>query len=953
MILRSLSADDFLRFRRIRLDDLPERALIGLRGPNEAGKTSLGEALAFALFGRTLSIPPERRQEAIRWGARSARVRLAIRIRTGETLIVEREMDQSGGYSASLRVEGAAEPRARGPDAVDREVAAALGFDFQAFRYAFYLGQKEVDLLLRASRSGEALARMIGLEALDTARAGAEEDLAARRREAGELEMWFRVQAALDERHDQHADETRRLRAEADARRREAADLAARIEDLDARIGEARAMAAGAGELQTLVDRIRAAALARSLAGRVAGIEAEAHRVEEEARAARAAIEHALHLKAEHRMFSESLDELEAMLRARAEELGGGPGSAGGAGPTGGGGTGAGAGGGAGRPAGAAAAGLAPGGDRGGGSQADRLARDLAEAEAAIGAEKEMVHGLETMAERIRVAGLGVAVVGAGLGLLGGQVALLGAVPVALLGVAAGRNLETRRRVAAERVAGREAELPARVRELERVRAGARICERLPTRDKAALVKGLGELGDPALSALAARIEKRHPNLWAAPEAFLEGYGRVLEESVVQRRRLAEEATGRSRDLSARAEAMKGRLEALARGRRLPRASAPAIKPARLDEALVALSTDLAEAERLPELPLEGGTESGGSRDALTELFRRFDPGKTQRWPDLEGIFRLLRGAEPPGLGRADDPLPWARDQIKLAKAIQPASSVSGEDPGPERDRLSRERDRALAHLEILEERLGREPEAAGDEGERERVRGDLEGRRLACEHEIRVLEEVVSGLAATTERMRARLLPAVAEYGSRLLPRLTAGRHHGVRFTPQGDLEVRADGTGGWVPLDALSGGARDQLLIALRLAFAAAVVRTRVQGEAAQFLFLDEPLASSDETRGRAFLELLVDRGPCFSQVILVTHRLGGDELYDRVLVLDGEKDELCYPAPGGNRPDGTSGSPGNGDALGASAHRDMPGAPGPEGAGPGAAPRLPPGEIEPPTP
>lgn len=97
-------------------------------------------------------------------------------------------------------------------------------------------------------------------------------------------------------------------------------------------------------------------------------------------------------------------------------------------------------------------------------------------------------------------------------------------------------------------------------------------------------------------------------------------------------------------------------------------------------------------------------------------------------------------------------------------------------------------------------------------------------------------------------------------------------------------------------------SGGARDQISLALRLAFALATL----PGEhniRPGFLFLDEPLSSFDQSRTQALVELLT-RGlirQSFQQIFLVSHSQSFDAaLFDfRLKMESGRVIESTLPA------------------------------------------------------
>jgi uncharacterized protein YhaN len=113
-----------------------------------------------------------------------------------------------------------------------------------------------------------------------------------------------------------------------------------------------------------------------------------------------------------------------------------------------------------------------------------------------------------------------------------------------------------------------------------------------------------------------------------------------------------------------------------------------------------------------------------------------------------------------------------------------------------------------------------------------------------------------------------------LSKYAAAILPRLTGGRYRRVRVGADLDIRVYSPEKNDWVPLVDLSIGAADQLLLALRLAVGRALISAKGLAGEKHFLFLDEPMASFDEARARAFLEILRDHRDAFPQVFVVSH-------------------------------------------------------------------------------
>ncbi|HDY83028.1 MAG TPA: hypothetical protein ENH48_08765, partial [Halieaceae bacterium] len=56
MIINAVQAKNVLKYATLDLKDLPEKGIIAISGENESGKSTIGETVCFALFGRTFSL---------------------------------------------------------------------------------------------------------------------------------------------------------------------------------------------------------------------------------------------------------------------------------------------------------------------------------------------------------------------------------------------------------------------------------------------------------------------------------------------------------------------------------------------------------------------------------------------------------------------------------------------------------------------------------------------------------------------------------------------------------------------------------------------------------------------------------------------------------------------------------------------------------------------------------
>ncbi len=156
MLIRSIRAENFMRFEQVLVEDLPERGVIGLEGANESGKSTLGELVVFALFGHLSDRPNEPVGRAIRWGAESLSVELRFAVAPcdggGSTreFMLYREIDRGGTNYVRIVELPARKDVATGNLKVQQFVAECLRFDYEEFQDSFYHSQHE----LRAGRSG-------------------------------------------------------------------------------------------------------------------------------------------------------------------------------------------------------------------------------------------------------------------------------------------------------------------------------------------------------------------------------------------------------------------------------------------------------------------------------------------------------------------------------------------------------------------------------------------------------------------------------------------------------------------------------------------------------------------------------------------------------------------------------------------------------------------------------
>ena len=168
MIITGLHAENVLKYGELDFADLPQEGLIAISGLNESGKSTIGETICFALFGRTYAIDHEHVQKVIRWGESRCHVSLRFRMPNGNEYEIYRYLDHDGNHSVRLNPADDPEaPIARGIEAVSQALFGLLGYDYAEFIDSFYLAQREISA--PHPHSG-AVRMMSGIMPLESAR---------------------------------------------------------------------------------------------------------------------------------------------------------------------------------------------------------------------------------------------------------------------------------------------------------------------------------------------------------------------------------------------------------------------------------------------------------------------------------------------------------------------------------------------------------------------------------------------------------------------------------------------------------------------------------------------------------------------------------------------------------------------------------------------------------------
>jgi exonuclease SbcC len=156
----------------------PEEGRIAIVGPNETGKSTILEAIDYALYGLRAGEP---RTDLITWGKKEARLRLEFSC-GGQRYTLQRTITESTHRARLTPWSDDEEDEANAVTSI-REIQARIeeitGMDRDAFEKLVYVRQKDLDALRDLYRAGRAqfLNRVMGIEVFDTSAKRVKEDL--------------------------------------------------------------------------------------------------------------------------------------------------------------------------------------------------------------------------------------------------------------------------------------------------------------------------------------------------------------------------------------------------------------------------------------------------------------------------------------------------------------------------------------------------------------------------------------------------------------------------------------------------------------------------------------------------------------------------------------------------------------------------------------------------------
>jgi len=282
--LRALTVQGFKQLHQVELA-FPKRGRVLVQGLNEAGKSTLFEAVFVALFGQALD--GRSLDDCIAYDADTAWVHLVVSLADGRKLAIGRRLRKGRPNVWTLDVHAAdgSIEAVRGNSVVNARIGAELGLDAEALLNTCFVEQKKLAKLegMSLRQREESLMKLLNLDRLLTL--GAELKVTARDH-ADALRLRRRaeladLQAALPN-LEAAAAEAAVLLARAEARDALDAALAEHgvLADLGRALADAQEQARALGERAATAERLRAAraTLATAVADR-----ARAHVAEDDA----------------------------------------------------------------------------------------------------------------------------------------------------------------------------------------------------------------------------------------------------------------------------------------------------------------------------------------------------------------------------------------------------------------------------------------------------------------------------------------------------------------------------------------------------------------------------------------------------------------------------------------------------------------------------------------------
>lgn len=887
MIIKSLRASHFMKFKDINIKHLPETGEIAVIGENEAGKTTLGECFAFALFGRTVRTEETDPAQVINWNADECETSICVKVADKGIFQIDRTVSRSGAISAKVQ----------GPDGsvlaedvatVNKILPRILGFNFPEFRYSFYVAQKEIDIVAHARRDNtrQIVYDMLGISSVDRARNLVESEITEFKQKTETLDRDLAVATALRtsvavEEETLKKFDNQKLQVEDEIGKGLAVEKQAR-EDLDRN----RSLLSSHREVLRSFERFQNAFLINHyksyLSRFAASLEATRKFTDTVATETNKEIlrdeknyTHTNEKIGRLRAATILVRELKALIQSRHNYL---------------------------------AAELKERDASGENFQPRTKAEYKTATENQLsdlgGSVKSNTLGLVIFALLgLGLAGFGGAVLGKAVE-IGADALPMGltaqpfgvflvVVGVIFIFVAISQFL--RRSKAAEKLKKAEDSLATLRQDLQKIS------------DESAACSGYRDDQMNQIEAQVRRInnetiDRKFDELQSNAKELLESTGSVEDmlKSELEKEKSLREARDKLNPRLSLANRMRRQAQDALEG--LNKAIENMSLEGEVDSAIEASvkKQDLNAIEKPLEdltrkvtqglVVLDSLMSTGSAKATENSEQAKAEAAKTMH-QSLVGFFKLCKDASdrqsnfesrsrlPVLLKTKGDTSPEEvkegllhegkllrevlRDVSELDSAVAEAEK-SLQKASEKRAKAENERVSLFARTENLREQMARCDELTV------KIAG-LENALNPIARDLAIRQELLKLFDETVEGMKARFGPNLARYIELLLPRITGNRYRRVQLTPDLDIKVYSSERADYVKLIDLSFGTSDQILLALRLGLAQALVHSRGIRNGEQFMFLDEPLAAFDESRSQAFLQLMRTFDDNFAQIFV----------------------------------------------------------------------------------
>jgi exonuclease SbcC len=160
MLIRSLALINFKKYSNLLIDILPQQGVVKVGGKNESGKTSIGEAVCFALFGRTFLNDKANAKRLVRWGEQQMSVVLVLENADSEAFEITRTVNDDA--LSSLCVVRLSDEHILTDSLKDSDnvISDLLGYGYDTFIDSFCMVQRE---LVAPDANSNSIKQMAGL----------------------------------------------------------------------------------------------------------------------------------------------------------------------------------------------------------------------------------------------------------------------------------------------------------------------------------------------------------------------------------------------------------------------------------------------------------------------------------------------------------------------------------------------------------------------------------------------------------------------------------------------------------------------------------------------------------------------------------------------------------------------------------------------------------------------